>query len=287
MNKIIGKNEQLKTELIEALLRSLPSAEKSVIDAIFSELDKIDTTGGNFSSGILTADQLLSFEDAINTALKKSGFNKNAELFINDLGKITLNTSGILDAVGYSHQKLPLSNIEKKWKAQTAETLLNSGINENFKRPILQILDNAISYGESIDGAKKRLTEFIQSGADKSGKLKSYITQTARDSVSQLQGQQMQSLATEAGYNTVLYVGGTQTDSRGQCWRWVRELNGKIPREKLEEEIRQAYKFEKAKREFPAGHKWSGMMPNTTVDNFIVKRGGFNCTHTAIPSKKV
>jgi hypothetical protein len=97
----------------------------------------------------------------------------------------------------------------------------------------------------------------------------------------------MQSLATEAGYNTVLYVGGTQTDSRGQCWRWVRELNGKIPREKLEEEIRQAYKFEKAKREFPMGHKWSGMMPNTTVDNFIVKRGGFNCTHTAIPSKKV
>lgn len=287
MNKIIGKNEQLKTELIEALLRSLPSAEKSVIDAIFSELDKIDTTGGNFSSGILTADQLLSFEDAINTALKKSGFNKNAELFINDLGKITLNTSGILDAVGYSHQKLPLSNIEKKWKAQTAETLLNSGINENFKRPILQILDNAISYGESIDGAKKQITEFIKSGADKSGKLKSYITQTARDSVSQLQGQQMQSLATEAGYNTVLYVGGTQTDSRGQCWRWVRELNGKIPREKLEEEIRQAYKFEKAKREFPAGHKWSGMMPNTTVDNFIVKRGGFNCTHTAIPSKKV
>lgn len=286
MNKIIGKNEQLKTELIEALLRSLPSAEKSVIDAIFSELDKIDTTGGNFSSGILTADQLLSFEDAINTALKKSGFNKNAELFINDLGKITLNTSGILDAVGYSHQKLPLSNIEKKWKAQTAETLLNSGINENFKRPILQILDNAISYGESIDGAKKQITEFIKSGADKSGKLKSYITQTARDSVSQLQGQQMQSLATEAGYNTVLYVGGTQTDSRGQCWRWVRELNGKIPREKLEEEIRQAYKFEKAKREFPAGHKWSGMMPNTTVDNFIVKRGGFNCTHTAIPSKK-
>ena len=287
MNKIIGKNEQLKTELIEALLRSLPSAEKSVIDAIFSELDKIDTTGGNFSSGILTADQLLSFEDAINTALKKSGFNKNAELFINDLGKITLNTSGILDAVGYSHQKLPLSKIEKKWKAQTAETLLNSGINENFKRPILQILDNAISYGESIDGAKKQITEFIKSGADKSGKLKSYITQTARDSVSQLQGQQMQSLATEAGYNTVLYVGGTQTDSRGQCWRWVRELNGKIPREKLEEEIRQAYKFEKAKREFPAGHKWSGMMPNTTVDNFIVKRGGFNCTHTAIPSKKV
>jgi hypothetical protein len=96
----------------------------------------------------------------------------------------------------------------------------------------------------------------------------------------------MQSLANETGYNTVLYVGGTQTDSRGQCWRWVRELNGKIPRDKLSEEIRNAYKFEKAKREFPMGHKWSGMMPNTTVENFMAKRGGFNCTHTAIPSKK-
>jgi len=264
----------------------MPEVERSILESIFKELDTIDTTGGNFSNGILTAEQLLRFEDAINTGLKKGGYNKTAEVFINDLGKITINTSGILEAVGYSHQKLPLSKIEKKWKAQTAETLINSGINESFKRPILQILDNAISYGESIDGAKKRLTEFIQSGADKTGKLKSYITQTARDSVSQLQGQQMQSLANETGYNTVLYVGGTQTDSRGQCWRWVRELNGKIPRDKLAEEIRNAYKFEKAKREFPMGHKWSGMMPNTTVENFMAKRGGFNCTHTAIPSKK-
>jgi len=264
----------------------MPEVERAILESIFKEMDTIDTTGGNFSNGILTAEQLLRFEDAINTGLKTGGYNKTAEVFINDLGKITINTSGILEAVGYSHQKLPLSKIEKKWKAQTAETLMNSGINESFKRQILQILDNAISYGESIDGAKKRLTEFIKSGDDSSGKLKSYITQTARDSVSQLQGQQMQSLANETGYNTVLYVGGTQTDSRGQCWRWVRELNGKIPRDKLSEEIRNAYKFEKAKREFPMGHKWSGMMPNTTVENFMAKRGGFNCTHTAIPSKK-
>jgi hypothetical protein len=286
MNKIISRNEALKQELIESILKKMPEVERSILESIFKEMDKIDTTGGNFSNGILTAEQLLRFEDAINTGLKTGGYNKTAEVFINDLGKITINTSGILEAVGYSHQKLPLSKIEKKWKAQTAETLMNSGINESFKRPILQILDNAISYGESIDGAKKQLTEFIQSGADSSGKLKSYITQTARDSVSQLQGQQMQSLANETGYNTVLYVGGTQTDSRGQCWRWVRELNGKIPRDKLQEEIRNAYKFEKAKREFPMGHKWSGMMPNTTVDNFMAKRGGFNCTHTAVPSKK-
>ena len=56
--------------------------------------------------------------------------------------------------------------------------------------------------------------------------------------------------------------------------------------EQLKEEIRLAYKNQAAKLVTDGVHKWGGMMPNTTVDNFMVKRGGFNCTHSAIPKRK-
>lgn len=285
MINIINQNEDLKQKLIDDLLKRVPGIEKTILDDLFKQLDAQDLSGGKFTS-VLTADDLLKFEDIINKSLIKSGYNKSAEVFIQDLAKLSANSLLMLDGSGYSAQKLPLSKIEKKWRNQTKTSLIDSGIREDFKRPILQILDDAISYGDSIDAAKKKLTEFVASGQDKSGKLKSYLTQTARDSISQLQGQQMSSVAREVGVVGIRYVGGLLNDSRGQCYRWVTELNGFIPIEKLKDEIALAYKNQKAKKELPQGHKWGGMMDNTTPENFIIKRGGFNCTHTAIPVRK-
>lgn len=285
MSKIITQNEQLKQRLIDDLLVRVPGIEKTVLDNLFRELEKQDTSGGVFTS-VLTADDILKFEDIINTSLTKSGYVRAADIFIQDLAKLSANTLLLLEGGGFTAQKLPLSKIEKKWRNQTKTTLIDSGIREDFKRPILKILDDAISYGDSIDAAKRKLTDFVLSGQDKSGRLKSYLTQTARDSISQLQGQQMASVAKEVGFVGIRYVGGLLKDSRGQCYRWVHDLNGFIPIDKLKDEIALAYKNQATKREMPQGHKWGGMMDNTTPENFIIKRGGYNCTHTAIPVRK-
>lgn len=286
MSNIFDKNEALKSEIEEQILSNMPKIERRLLDDIFQALDQFDTVNGNFSEGILTSEKLLEIENIINEALAKSGYIKSVDLFIGDMGKITINSSGILDTLGYSTKKLPLSDLEKKWKRQTAQTLLESGISEDFKRPVLRIIDEAVSYGNSITTAKNQLKEYIVSGKDKSGRLKSYVTQTARDSISQMQGQQIQSVANEVGYVGITYTGGLLKDSRGQCTHWVNDLKGFIPKEQLAEEIRLAYKNQAAKLEKPKGHKWGGMMPNTTVDNFLVKRGGYNCTHTAYPKRK-
>jgi len=101
----------------------------------------------------------------------------------------------------------------------------------------------------------------------------------------QAQGQQMNQIAKEIGYAGISYVGGLLKDSRGQCTHWIEDLNGFIPKEKLAAEIKLAYKNQAAKKVTNGVHKWGGMMPNTTPDNFLIKRGGFNCTHTAIPKR--
>lgn len=283
---LITDNDLLKEELVEKLRSSMGAIEKDVLDNIFSLLDKLPSSGGVYG-GIITAEQLLEISQVINQALIKGGYANKVELFMSDFGKVTLNTSDILKSVGgYDVRTLPLSAIEKKWKSQTVESLLGSGINENFKRPIQKIIDETISGGGSIEEAKKTLTEYVLGGKDKSGKLKSYLTQTARDSVSQLQGQQFKSVADNIETKYIRYVGGLLNDSRGQCTRWVKELHGRIKWTDLDEEIKLAYKNQARKLEEPKGHKWSGMMPNTTPSNFLIKRGGYNCTHTAIPVRK-
>lgn len=284
--KIITQNDLVKEQLVTDLVSKMPDIEKSVFDEIMRFVDSFDSIGGNFSNGILTGSDLSEISLRIDDILKKSGYVQHVDLFMRDMNKVTINSSLVLDSEGFGMNRLPLSEMEQKWKAKTAETLLNSGIIQDFKTPILNILDESISYGDSITSTREKLKEFVIGGNDKSGKLQSYLTQTARDSVNQMQGQQMQSVADAVGYEGISYVGGLLKDSRGQCTHWIKDLNGFIPIEKLEEEIKLAYKNQAAKKVTDGVHKWGGMMPNTTAANFLVKRGGFNCTHSAIPKRK-
>lgn len=278
-------NDELKEKLIEQLLERAPAIEKSVLDDLFKLIDQLDTKGGTFTNGTLSSSELLEMQDAIGKSLKKSGYLQQSELFIQDLGKLTINSTVILEGQGFSFPKLGLSDLEKKWKNLTSESLLKSGIKEEFETPILRLLDESISYGNSVNASKQLLQDFVSGGGDKTGKLQSYLTVTARDAIGQMQGQQMQSVANAVGYAGILYTGGLIKDSRGQCYHWVHDLKGFIPKERLEAEIQLAYKNARAKLT-EDGHKWSGMMPNTTVANFFVKRGGYGCLHTAYPKRK-
>lgn len=267
----------------------MPDIETKVLDEIFRVLDSINSAGGNFDVATLSNEQFLNFINAIRRGLTSGGYQQAVEVLISDYGKITINSSNLLKNIGgFDVPPLQLSQVEQKWKQVTAESLLNSGIRSDFETPILRILDESISYGGSIERAKKNLTEFIKGNPDKSGKLQSYTTQIARDSIGQLQGQQFHSVATAVDTAGIRYIGSLLEDSRGQCTRWVKDLNGFIAWDQLNKEIKLAYDNQRAKKVDNYGgkkHPWGGMMPNTTKDNFMAKRGGFNCRHTAIPVK--
>lgn len=277
-------NDKLKQSLLTQLITDIPSIEKEVLDKINSILDSLNTSNGLFTDATLTNVKLLEIQQAIRRTLETSGYVQKVDLFIQDLGKLTINSGLLLEEQGFSFPKAPLNDIEKKWQLLTTETLLNSGIRNEFETPILQILDESITYGSSVTSARKKLQDFVLTGGDKSGKLKSYLTVTARDSIGQLQGQQMGQIAIANDYAGVLYTGGLLTDSRGQCYRWIHDLRGFIPKEQLKAEIDLAYKNQ-ALKHVEDGHRWGGMMPNTNELNFFVKRGGYGCLHTAIPKR--
>ena len=287
MSKIISQNDLLKEQLTDLLIERMPLIEKRVLDSIFSIIDKLDTAGGEFIGGPLTLDTLLELATTIDQAMITGGYADSVNLFISDFGKVTINTSALLNEVGGIEARVvQLSDIEKKWQYLTSNTLLKSGVAEDFKTPILKILDESISYGGSIDRAKKTLSDFIIGNEDKNGRLTSYSTQIARDSIRGMQGQQFTSIAENIDLAGWSYVGGTLKDTRGQCFHWVREMKGFIPQDQLNYEIRMAYKGQAEKKVIDGIHKYGGMMPNTTAKNFSSNCGGFNCTHTAIPKRK-
>ncbi len=114
---LLNDNDLFKEEIVKRLAKEMPNIEKKVLDEIFKVIDTLQTSGGNFTGGILSSEKLLEISNVINQALKSSGYVQQVNLFMSDFGKVTLNTMQILDNVGgYSFQKLPLSDIEKKWQ---------------------------------------------------------------------------------------------------------------------------------------------------------------------------
>lgn len=285
--------DKIKRDLVKQLESDLPNIEKRLYDEVLRFIDTFSSTNGNFTDGYISATKLNELRLAIDRILQQSGYVQNAQLFIRDLGKITINNFTLLNESGFSNfSRLALNEMERTWQQATVNMLLGSGINENFKTPILQAVNDAIMYGNSIQDTRSLLETFIIGGKEKNSKLKSYLTVTSRDVVSQMQGQQMNRVAISQGYDYIQYTGGIIGTSRGQCVRWFDELNGIIRRDDLKDEIALAYKGQREKwvttQELngeEVKHRWSGMMPNTTEENFIIKRGGYGCLHTATPRK--
>lgn len=282
------KSDKLKKEILESLSKDFGTIDKAVLDMLFQFIDQLDSAGGQFNNKILSVEKIAELQRLITDTLVKDGYLAKVDTFIRDLNKITFNSLSTLEGNGYGVQKMPLNEIEKKWQSFTVDSLTKSGLNEKFINPVTQIIDSSISFGRSISEVKKELEDYILDGKDTTGKLKSYTTTTARDVISTMQGAQINGVAIEQGYDYLQYTGGLLDDSRGQCYHWVREMNGKIPKEKLVEEIRLAYKNQREKKVIFANgeeYKYGGMMPDTTIDNFIIKRGGWGCLHSAFPRK--
>lgn len=281
MPDILQNSDDLRNLIIDTFLSGIEDIEQRIWEKVQKLLDNFDSTGGKFDYSKASKRQLIEIQNGIEQILKDSGYYKAAGIYITDLAKLTQNTIDLQKGLNkLDITKSFLTGIEKVYADNAVQILSGSGLNENFIRPVTMIANEAVTFGYSIEDTRNTLKDFIVGGDDKSGKLSSYLTTTARDTVSQLQGAQNQAITNEYKMPYLRYVGGLLKDSRGQCVRWHGMQY--IEMKDLQDEIDLALKNQALRLEQPKGHRWSGMMKDTTVDNFLIKRGGWGCLHQAI-----
>jgi hypothetical protein len=270
--------------IADEFLSHIDEIEASIVKRLMEHLDTFDTAGGKFLPGQTTPAKLVEIEKQINAVLKKAGYFEAANLFILDLAKITENTRQLHSEVNSLQiQKKSLTGIEKVYTQNAVNLLSEGGLHTNFVMPVTVAISEAVTFGYSIAKTRDTLTQF-QNSPSKYTTLKSYLTTTARDTVSQLQGAQHQAISTEFKMPLVRYVGGLLKDSRGQCVKW--HSMQYLPVKDLQALINEAFANQAAKLDQPKGHKWSGMIKDTTPENFLIRRGGWGCLHNAIPVRK-
>lgn len=264
--------EKIITDAENTLNSGIRKDESAVLKSLLQLLSDFDKSGGKLVFNSQTVNLINKAEKEILKALNRSGYNSRVKQYLRDFDKIkeaTILQQKQVNKIDVSVRLL--NNIQRSAIQQTSNIMLGNGLNTNLIQPVKNILMESATSGMTIAQAELQLRQTILGDTERLGKLERFVTQISRDSVSGYDGMLQGRIAKEYELDCISYEGSLISDSRPQCVRWA--TMGEFNISELPKEIDWAYA------------NGSGMIPNTTKDNFYIYRGGYNCRHTVTATR--
>lgn len=261
-------------DAVSELLRHTGLLQEKVFERLVKYLGDFDVINGKYADNSRAIKLLNELDSEIRDIINKSKYKNDVMNFVrsyDEIEKFNRDAQKTLNKIEVG-KKLLTDKKEFQTKL-SVDTLLGSGVDDAFSKPLTKALTQNIILGSSVTAVKDYLHGYILGDEEKQGVLSRYSGTYARDLVASYDGIVNQTIQQDFDLDAFLYVGSLVKDSRPQCVRWVNEFNGELLLADLPDEIDWAFS------------NGSGMKPETTAETFAVYRGGWNCRHSAIPFK--
>ncbi len=165
--------------------------------------------------------------------------------------------------------------------------LLDTGINANIADPIADVLRTNITTGGSYSALTDQLRQLL-TDTNTQGLLSKYAKTLTTDSLNSYNAQYTQTVSSDLGFSWFKYSGSDITTTRPFCdamtdrpYFHISETPALLRAEGL------TYVNKKGERvPVPIYSRTGlphGMKENTTAENFLINRGGWNCGHQCRP----
>jgi hypothetical protein len=271
-----NKPERINDKALEILQKRFDKVEPKFVKQVVDWISKFRTTSGNLVRSKENLARLGSFKTALNRFLEKAGYNVMVSGFLENFDEIGANTQLAQQELnGLQITKSFLNPFKRYAVNNVVAAMQGQGLNTNLINPIKNELLIAVNQGSSLTDVVTSIAGQLTTSEARQGVLKRISLQASRDALLQYDGIVNEAVRKSYKLDALLYVGSLVKDSRLQCEEWVNfEENGKkglILFEQLEEQI------------LFAENEGTGMIPNTTPENFCQNRGGYNCRHIAYP----
>ena len=257
------------------LMDALKRREPDIIAALERFILLMDSKGGNLLANANNETLIAYLEIYLQQVLKSLGLGEDVTKFLSTYNEAE---SYVLKLQSQYNEIKALPIGVDKYREfiirQTVDDLLGSGLTQKFAKPIMYALARSVYAGGGLRDVLREVRTLAESDKQTgNGLLMRHYIQVSRDAAGQYAGNIHNIIAQQYGFDELEYVGSLVKDSRAQCIRWVGMERIKII--DLKEEINWAER------------NGSGLIPGTTPDNFIVNRGGYNCTHEGIPVRSL
>ena len=271
-----NKPERINDKALEILQKRFDKVEPKFVKQVVDWVNKFRTTSGNLVRSKENIARLSSFKTAVNRFLEKAGYNVMVSGFLENFDEIGANTQLAQQELnGIDITKSFLNPFKRYAVNNVVAAMQGQGLNVNLINPLKNELLIAVNQGSSLTDVVTSIAGQLTTTEARQGVLKRISLQASRDALLQYDGVVNEAVRKSYKMDALLYVGSIVKDSRAQCERWVSETkNGKLGLilfEDLQDEINWA------------DNNGTGMIPDTTPENFCQNRGGYNCRHIAYP----
>lgn len=265
---ILNDLEDAIDKFIADYQQQMPDASQEILDELHSFIATLDKSpNGNIKASVKNLKAIDKYRASFDKALNSSQYSDATKEFISTFNKVTAYADAYFGTVVAEFGKN-----EELYKAilqanvdTTYESLLGSGLDANFKEPIIKILKDNVVSGSDLKGARKALKDFVVGNKDIDPKLAKYTNQIANDSIRQFNRNYTKAISDDLGLEFYYYKGTKIQDTRPFCV------------------ARSGRYFTKEQVESWAAQNWQGKNPSTNKQTIFVLCGGYNCRHDLIP----
>lgn len=265
------------TEKVNGILeKKISIVEPKFVQQVTEWITKFQTSSGNIVRTKSNRDRMASFKTAMERYLERAGYYDMISQYLTGFDAMAEAQKEIqqdLNAISLTQSFL--NQFKRVAIKQVVDNMTKQGLMNALINPIRNELNIAVNQGSSLTDVVTSIRGQLSTNEKRQGILKKLSLQSTRDALGQYDGTVNEAVRKTYKLDALLYVGSLVKDSRPQCERWTQyEENGKrglILFEQLEDEI------------LWADNNGTGMIPNTTPENFCQNRGGYNCRHVAYP----
>lgn len=280
---------------VDKFQKSIPKIQDRLLDKLREELASLKLKNGNIQISGENIRKIAEVKSRLLDIILSPEYIEEVKKYVQAFNQITELQNRYFNSVSANYSQPEFTDALKRQAIESAvDNLTERGIQANVITGIEDILRKNITTGGSYADLQRGLENHLINNEAGEGALMKYTRQMTTDAVNQYSAQYSKLVSSDLGLEWFIYAGSNIETTRPFCIAMTKKryvhvsefpalLRGDF------DEFREADGKLNKKTGLP-----EGMLPDTTVSNLQINRGGFNCGHqlrpvsqSAVPGDKV
>jgi hypothetical protein len=269
------KNDRLES-VPEALLTVVERTQKKLFAKLVSFVDQLERDGAQLISSSDNFFKITAIIDQFKDAIFQSEYVDAVKSFAKEFdAQKKVNDKYFQKGFGDFDKVDIAQSLVKKAKADAVNALLSSPLDDNFLKPLENLLIDSVATGAGWRETLDAIQKFTTGDEDKDGKLLQYSKQIAHDDFAFSDRAYSNAVADELDVEWYFYSGGEIPTSRCFC---IERHEQYFHHKEIE-----AWGRGENLGECKSGDLWAGAVSETNAQTIFIYAGGFNCGHSIMP----
>lgn len=269
--------------------KKIPAIQRDIFNALQEELAKLDTAGASIKPTVRNLATIARIKNKLQRLILTDEYKAEVKEFVKAFNQVTKLQNEYWRSVEPKFKpRALLKQVRVQAITDTVNNLTESGLSANVAEPVAEILRSNITTGGSVKELQSQLRESLLN-TENPGTMEKYVKTITQTSLNQYSATYTSIVSSDLGFVWYRYANTLIETSREFC-QSMREENQWFHVSMIPSLIRADDLYftddKGARKKVPINSKTglpNGFIKGTNAANFLINRGGHNCSHQCQP----